>query len=108
MGGTCTSQDWMTCEVDDVQIVHFSGMKPWDLSTHDEITCVAWHHYENNRKRYRILDTAYYRQLATRRSCVFHKEWFSAFEEIDFLQDGFDGEVLSEGVIPERRMAAYL
>eukprot|EP00928_Gymnodinium_smaydae_P063585 TRINITY_DN4711_c0_g6_i1.p1 TRINITY_DN4711_c0_g6~~TRINITY_DN4711_c0_g6_i1.p1 ORF type:complete len:734 (+),score=73.98 TRINITY_DN4711_c0_g6_i1:63-2264(+) len=110
-GGTCTSRDWTRCEIDDVSVVHFSGSKPWELSTHDEISCIARAHYESNRTKYRVLESHYHRVLASQRCRVFHEEWFSQFEELDFLKDpSLDGrnETAEEGVVPEVRMEAYL
>merc|ERR1712151_834157 len=48
--GTCCSDDWMRCEAVDIRIVHFSGRSPWELSSHDEVTCVEMSNYEPNQR----------------------------------------------------------
>merc|ERR1712060_933566 len=67
-GGTCVSEDWMRCQIDEVHVVHFSGTNPWTLSSHHEIRCVEVKNYDTNMKKYRSLESDAYRKLATHRS----------------------------------------
>ena len=109
-GGTWCSVEWQQCDSDDVRVVHFSGQHPWEISSHDELTCVI-RGWSPDRRNHRLLESEYCRKLASRRSSLFHEEWFKLFREFEVLQDdSLDdySEEGFEGVIPVKRITALL
>ena len=63
------------------------------------------------KRMYRKLETSYLRHLERTHARVFHNKWFGTFAETDFLQgtslDEY-AEGLLVGIIPEKRMEAFL